>query len=198
MILRDAIFFMDQDKLDKICKQLAKELANDKKSKWLQNEVRVRQEAEQQLNCPGSKVLDKVPRAIPPPANLLREVKRVVALLCANARDAKTDDLFFSRETWKAYYDFIVHIKKGCVSNKPCLNYYYYLSTDGEKCTLYCIQGTLKLEGFHKHLCQSLPAMHSSPLLAICLLLAVFVHEWNHDQAVQRGLIPEEFEGILP
>ena len=193
-MLRDAIFLIDQDKLDEICKQLANNLANDQKSKWFQDSAGARQEAERRLNCPGSKVLDKIPRAIPPPDALLREVKKVVAL-CANVRDAKTDEFFFSRETWKAYFDFIGHVKKGCVSDKPGFNYYYYSTTDGEKSTLYCIRGTSKLEGFHKHLRQILPAMHSSPLLALCLL-AVFVHRWNHDRAVERGLIPEEFEGV--
>jgi hypothetical protein len=34
------------------------------------------------------------------------------------------------------------------------LLFYYYSTTDGEKSTLYCIRGTSKLEGFHKHLRQ--------------------------------------------
>jgi hypothetical protein len=52
-MLRDAIFFIDQYKLDEICKQLAKDLANDQKSKSFQDAVGARQEAERRLNCPG-------------------------------------------------------------------------------------------------------------------------------------------------
>ena len=42
---------------------------------------------------------------------------------------------------------------------------------------------------------QILPATRSSPLLALCLL-AAFAHRWNHDRAVERGLVPEEFEEV--
>jgi hypothetical protein len=132
-------------------------------------------------------------RAIPPPDDLLGEVKKVVSLR-ANVRDAKTDDSFFSRETWKACHAFVVHIKKGCVSDKPGFNHCCCSAADGEKSTLHCIQGTSKLEGFHKHSRQILATMHSSPLLAL-RLLAVFVHQWNHDRVVECGLTQEEFEG---
>ena len=113
--------------------------------------------------------LVKTPRATPPPDDLLREVKKVVAS-CANTQEDKTDDFFFSRETWKACFDFIGHVKKGCVSVKPGFNCCCCSAADGEKSALCCIQGTSKLEGFHEHSRQILPATRSSPLLALCLL----------------------------
>jgi hypothetical protein len=146
------------------------------------------------MHCPGAKVLEDIERHVPEPAVLLDRLKEVV-LFVANVRCDKSGEPLFSKASWVCYAEWVKHIKRGCVSDKPGFDYYYYTTDSNGKLTLHCVRGTSKLEGFHKHLRTMLSASHSSPLLAFCLM-AVFVHRWNHDCAVARGLTPEHYAGF--
>jgi hypothetical protein len=67
-------------RIDEICKQLAKDLANDQKSKWIQD-AGARQEAERRLNGPGSKVLYKYRELFHHTGRPVAGSQKVVALL---------------------------------------------------------------------------------------------------------------------
>lgn len=86
------------------------------------------------------------------------------------------------------------HARKGCMSDKPGVNYYYFITTSTAKLILMCIRGTSKLEGFHMHLRRIFQGFHSSPKLATCLL-AVFIYRWNISRAIERGLIAAKYGG---
>jgi hypothetical protein len=193
-MLRDAILAVEQDKLDEECKKLAEHLTGQRKSRFYQKPNEAKKEAIRRMHCPGAKVLGDIERVIPKPDILLGRVKSAI-LFVANIRCAKSGEPLFSKESWKLYFDFVRHIKRGCVSDMPNFDYYYYTTSMSGKQKLNCVRGTSQLEGFHKHLHDMFRACHASPLLAVCLL-AVFVHRWNHDRAVERGLIPERYAGF--
>jgi hypothetical protein len=193
-LLRDAILAVQQDKLDEECQKLAENLTRQRKSRFYEKPNEAEKEAKRRMQCPGAKVLEDIERVIPEPNILLHRVKSAI-LFVANVRCAKSGEPLFSKESWKLYFDFVRHIKRGCVSDMPNFDYYYYTTNPSGKQKLHCVRGTSKLEGFHKHLKDMFSACHASPLLAVCLL-AVFVHRWNHDRAVERGLIPERYAGF--
>lgn len=126
------------------------------------NREKANAEAKRRLNVPGSKLLDNIPRSIPPPEILLPRIKRVVDL-CANVKDDKTGEVFFSKAAWKQHFNTWTHMEKGCYSDKPGFNYYYFITTKSGNKTLMCVRGTSKLEGFHKHLREILPGFHTAP-----------------------------------
>jgi hypothetical protein len=113
-------------------------------------------------------------------------------LFVPNIRCTKWGEPLFSKESWKLYFDSVRHIQRGCESDMPNFDYYYYTTSRRGKQKLNCVRGTSQLDGFHKHLHDMFHACHALPLLAVCLL-AVLVHRWNHNQAVERGLIPERY-----
>jgi Arc/MetJ-type ribon-helix-helix transcriptional regulator len=178
-MLRDAILAVEQDKLDEEGKKLAENLTEQRKSRFYQKPNEAKKEAKRRMHCPGAKVLEDIERVIPKPDILLRRVKSAI-LFVANIRCAKLGEPLFSKESWKLYFDFVRHIKYGCVSDMPNFDYYYYTTSRSGKQKLNCVRGTSQLEGFHTHLHDMFRACHASPLLAVCLL-AVFVHRWNHD-----------------
>jgi hypothetical protein len=72
------------------------------------------------------------------------------------------------------HVNVVRHIKLGCVSDMPGVNYYYYLTTKSGKKKVMCIRGTSQLEGFHAHLLHIIPGFHMSPCLVTCLLTFFF------------------------
>jgi len=192
--LRDAIFMADPEAMNSARDDLADKLFGEKKSRFFLDRDGAEREARRRLCCPSSKVLSNVPRTIPVPAVLEERVQRVVDA-CANVKDAKTGEVFFSKETWKVHQNFIKKIRAGIVSDKPGFDCCCTTTSASGKETLWCVRGTSQLEGFHKHLRSIFPGFHSSSKLST-LLLAQFVHRWNLDRAVQRGLLPEEHGGF--
>jgi len=190
-LLRDAIFMVNEDDMERERKKLSDTLFENPNSPCHENREESDKEASRRLYCPGSKVLEDVQRTIPPPDVLLPRIKRAVDM-CANAKDAKTGETFFSKKMWKAHARAWSHFEKGCYSDKPGYSYYYFTTSKSGKKQLMCVRGTSALEGFHKHLRRIFPGFHTSPLLATCLL-ALFVYRWNMDRAAERGLIPEEY-----
>ena len=83
--------------------------------------------------------------------------------------------MLFSKKTWKVHYATCKHIEKGCYSDKPGFNYYYFMTNKAGKLQLMCIRGTSALEGFHKHLVKIFPSFLTVSLLATWLL-ALFVY----------------------
>jgi hypothetical protein len=116
---------------------------------------------------------------------LLRRVKSAI-LFVANVRCAKSGEPLFSRR--KAF-------SSGCVSDMPDFDCHCHATNPSGKQKPQCVRGTSKHEGFHKHLKDMFSACHASPPLAACFL-AVFVHRWNHDRAVERRLVPERCAGF--
>jgi hypothetical protein len=192
-LLRDAFFMVDKDEIEEKRKELAKILFEDPNSRCHNNQAWADAEAKRRLYCPSSKVLSDVPRKIPEPAELERRICAVVKL-CANVPDAKTGEMFFSQQTWKVHTNVLKHVRLGCLSDVPGLDYYYTTTSPSGKTTLWSVRGTSQLEGFHKYLRRIFPGFHTSSRLATCLL-AVFVYRWNIDRAVERGLLAERYGG---
>jgi hypothetical protein len=190
-LLRDAIFMVDPDEMERERQKLSDALFTNPQSRCHNDREKADNEAKRRLYCPGSKVLQDKQRVIPPPSILLPRVKKAVEL-CANAKDAATGEILFSKQTWNVHVNACLHFDKGCYSDKPGFRYYYFTTSKTGKQQLMCVRGTSALEGFHKHLRRIFPGFHTAPLLATCLL-ALFVYRWNMDRAVERGLIPEEY-----
>jgi hypothetical protein len=93
---------------------------------FLKDDVDAKKYSHHCLLCPGSKVLDychqRIP--IPNPTIILPLIQKAVEL-CADVKDAKSGDVFFSKATWKVHVNVFQHIKLGCVSNIPSVNYCY-------------------------------------------------------------------------
>jgi len=191
--LRDAIFMADPDAIEEARVQLSEKLYGEEKSQYHLDREGADKEAKRRLYCPSSKVLRDIPRRIPEPALLEERVQRVINT-CANVKDAKTGEIFFSKETWKVHNNFLKKIRAGTVSDMPDFDYYYTTTNASGNQTLWCIRGTSQLEGFHKHLRHIFPGFHTSSLLST-LLLAMFVYRWNIDRAVERGLLSEQYGG---
>ena len=192
-LYRDAVFMADPEAMELERKKLSDELFANPKSDCHNDREKADTEATRRFNIPGNKLLDSIPRHIPPPDVLLPRIQKVVEV-CANVKDNKTGELFFSKAAWKVYYCAWTHLKKGCYSDKPGFNYYYFITTKSGNKKLMCVRGTSALEGFHMHLRKLFPGFHTAPLLATCLL-ALFVYRWNMDRAVERGLISEDYAG---
>lgn len=169
-MLWDAMFMMvDKDAMERERKKLSDSLFNNEESSCYNDREKSDKEAKQRLYCAGSKVLDDVPRVIPPPDELLPRIKKVVDM-CANTKDAKTGDVLFSKKTRKYHAQLWKHLEKGCYSDTPGFNYYYFITTSRGKQQLMCVRGTSPLEGFHAHLRCIFPGFHTAPLLAaVCL-----------------------------
>ena len=190
-MLWDAMFMVDPDKMKQEEQKLSDTLFQNPNSRCYENHEKANKEAKRRLYCPGSKLLEDKEHIIPPPSVLLWHWKRAVDI-CANVRDAKMGEMLFSKKTWKVHYATCKHIEKGCYSDKPSFNYYYFMTSKTGKLQLMCVRGTSALEGFHKHLVKIFPGFHTAPLLATCLL-ALFVYQWNMDCAAERGLISDEY-----
>ncbi len=128
-------------------------------------------------------------RVVPDPETLEHRLKSVVTIF-ANVEDAKTGEKFFSQRSWKAYQSLIRHVRMGCLSDKPGVNYYY--DVQGQ---LRCICGTNALEGYHFHLRRIIQQFHSSPELCIKILMT-FNHRWNHDRLVDRNLVSCDYQSF--
>jgi hypothetical protein len=192
-LMRDAMFMVSKEDMDREHRKLSNTLFGNPNSHCYQNSEKANKEASKRLYCPGSKILDNVPRVIPPPDILLPRIKRAVDL-CANAKDATTGEVFFSRKTWKVHFLAMKHFEQGCISDKPGFEYYYFKTSKSGNQKLMCVRGTSALEGFHAHLRRIFPGFHTAPLLATCLL-ALFVYRWNMDRSTELGLISEEYAG---
>lgn len=192
--LRDAIFMADLDTMENERVKLADRLFGNPKSNSHLNREQSEKEAKRRLYCPSSKVLSDVPRTIPSPSPLEKRVQRVVNA-CANVKDAKTCEVFFSKETWKVHKNFIEKIRSEIISDLPGFDYYYTTTNSSGQTTLWCVRGTLQLEGFHRHLRSIFPGFHTSSRLSI-LPLALFIFRWNIDQAVERGLLPDDYSNF--
>jgi hypothetical protein len=191
-LLRDAFLQADKVAIEKERAELSDRLFDNNKSSCYQDRERSDKESRRRLYCPSSKLLAGIARQAPDPAVLEKNLCDAVNL-CANVRDARTGEMFFSRETWKVHKQMLLHVRLGCLSDKPGINYYYTTSPGlSGKTVLWCVRGTSQLEGFHKHLRHIFPGFHTSSLLATCLL-ALFVYRWNIDRAVERGLLSEEY-----
>lgn len=145
------MFMVNSGERDKICEKLTNELFHDKQSRFYQDKVGAESEARRRLLCPSSKLLDRVPRTIPKPSVLCQRINDVVSLF-SSAIDAKTGDVFFSRETWKVHKRALEHVKKGGLSDIRGYRYYYTVANSSGKSVTYCIRSTSQLEGFHRHL----------------------------------------------
>jgi len=192
--MRDAIFMADPGAMDNERDKLADRLFADPKSFCHLNREQSEKEARRRLYCPSSKVLSDVPRTIPSPKILEERVQRVVNA-CGNVRDAKTGEIFFSKETWKIHNNFIKKIRSGIISDLPGFDYYYTTTNSSGQTTLWCVRGTSQLEGFHRLLRGIFPGFHTSSRLST-LLLALFIYRWNIDRAVERGLLPDDYSNF--
>jgi hypothetical protein len=124
-MLRDAFLPPQQDKLDEECNELIEVLVNNEQSRWYQNREGAEKEARHRMHCPAAKVLEDIERHVPEPAVLLERVKEVV-LFVANVRCHKSGEPLFSKASWTCYAEWVKHIRRGCVSDKPGFDYYYY------------------------------------------------------------------------
>jgi hypothetical protein len=106
-------------------------------------------------------------------------------------KDAKTDEAFFSKKTWKAYKSLMGYVRIGCISDHPDFHYYSY----NKSVKLMCARGTSSLEGYHSHLRRIIQQFHSSPELCI-KILSQFNYRWNCDRLYDRGFSPENFAGF--
>ena len=81
------------------------------------------------------------------------------------------------------------HVRQGCLGDLVGFNYYYYNTTLTGKSQL-TYEGDKSEPGL-AHACQTNASgtLHI-PLLAT-LLLTMFIHRWNIDRVVERGLLPE-------
>jgi len=191
-LVRDAILIPNPEQVKALLPVLASKLESEKGKKWSGDRTKSMDEAQKRLVCPSSKMVSHIDRFIPSPEILEQRFTSVVKFI-ANIKDNKTTEPLFSKESWKVYHQFLKHIRKGCVSDEANTNYYYFMTKPSGRQVLHCCRGTSQLEGFHRHLRDILKATNSSPLLAVCLL-AVFVHRWNHDRAIERCIISEKYK----
>ena len=138
--------------------------------------------------------LDRVRRQIPEPGILEARV-RAVAAEFGNVEDAARGTQLFTRQTWKALDNLRGHIRRGCLSDSPDINYYYTISqsADGEA-VLHCVRGTNRLEGFHHHLRDIAAQAHMSPRLFVAMLRS-FLYRWNISRAVASGTLHARYGG---
>jgi hypothetical protein len=190
-LVRDAILIAKPERLEEETTTLSSKLEAEKGKPWSGDAVKARAEATRRMACPSGKVLDDIERIIPDPKTLERQFKAVCKFV-ANVKDAKTGEPLFSKQSWKVYRKTLQHIQKGCLSDESDVNYYYFTTKPNGRKVLHCCRGTSQLEGFHRHLRDILKASFSSPLLAVCLL-AAFVHRWNHDRAIEKGLASDRY-----
>ena len=138
---------------------------------------------------PSSKVLQDIERVIAQPDVLVKTVKECVKFI-ANIKCAKSGEPLFSKESWKVHFSWLKHMKKECISDKLGMECCCFTTGTNGKQVLHCVRGMSQLEGVHRHLQDILQGSCSSPLLAVCLL-AVLVHRWNHNRAIERGLVSD-------
>jgi hypothetical protein len=163
-LIREALFMICPEDLEKEEKSLTERLLKDS----------------------TSKVLYYWHGHIPNPIILLPLTQKAVEL-CTDVKDAKFGDVFFCKATWKVHVNLVQHIKLGCESDMPGVDCYYYLTTKSGNKKLMCIHGTPQLEGCHAHLRCIIPGFHTSPCLVTCML-ALFVFCCNIDRSVERGI----------
>ena len=111
--------------------------------------------------------------------------------LFANVEDATTTQQLFTPKTWRVYKASLLHIRKGCLSDRLDINYYYTVGTtkDGYD-IIRCNRGTSPLEGYHHHLRLIVAQSCLSPKLLVSLLRS-FNYRWNLNMAVDNGNLPE-------
>ena len=120
---------------------------------------------------------------------------RKVVDLFANCEDAATGKQLFTPKTWRVFRSTIEHIRKGCVSDHPDLNYYFLskVTKDGRR-VYHSIRGTSQLEGYHHHLRELVAQAGHSPRMLVALLRG-FNYRWNNDMAVDNGDRPSIYRG---
>ena len=150
---------VDPDKMKQEEQKLSDTLFQNPNSRCYENCEKANKEAKRYLYCPGSKLLEDKEHIIPPPSVLLWHWKRAVDIW-ANVRDAKMGEMLFSKKTWKVHYATCTHIEKGCYSDKPGFNYYYFMTSKTGKLQLMCIRGTS--ESFQEPMSQPAPLQRST------------------------------------
>ncbi len=201
--LRDAIFITDDDDMEAIRTHLRVRSFERKLLQWRQSrppgaqpsavERRKLQQEADEVVAEREKhnyafFMRRVRRSIPPPAELEERVRRAVDL-CATVKDAATGSMLFTRQTWTTVDNLIRHIRRGCLSDCPDVNYYYIVGRTRDGMPRYrCTRGTSPLEGYHRHLHDLAAQQNMSPSLFVAIL-RVFNYRWNINQAVANGLI---------
>lgn len=158
---------------------------------FVKEALRVAGLSEEQINSKKWNYFKRrIRRTVPSPLELEKQFNRVVNLM-AGLEDNKTGKALFGRKAWNLYKSTLTHIRKGCMSDIPELNYYVRIGEDSNGIPIFrCLRGTSALEGYHQKVRQLIRGFNVSPRFAIALLYE-FIHRWNHDIDIRiLGLPP--------
>ena len=193
--LRDAIFMINNDDVAALKQVL--------KARWFKRRARrnpsvpddelraaVDKDVEQRFLENYAWFAHKVRRHIPEPKTLEKNL-RDLADTFATVPDAKTEAQLFTPKTWSVFTETIAHVRKGCLSDRADMNYYYTTGTTAEGFPIYKFtRGTSALEGYHHHLRMLFAQGCNSPRLAISLLRC-FNYRWNIERRFDDEDLPK-------
>jgi len=191
--LRDAFFIINNDDVDNLKSLLKGRFIRRRQHSFTGTDDELWRLAEEYVDqrylSDYTYFAHRVRRSIPRPKLLEAELRKVVDLY-ANCIDAATGKQLFTDKTWRVFRSTIKHIRKGCLSDHPDLNYYFLsrVTKDGRR-VYYTIRGTSQLEGYHFHLRSLVAQASHSPRLLVSLLRG-FNYRWNRDIACDNGDLP--------
>jgi hypothetical protein len=134
------------------------------------------------------------PNLSPGPPLFLSLLLQVVDLF-ANVEDATTGAQLFTPKTWRVYKATLKHIRKGCLSDRLDVNYYYLVKVTKDGYPVFrCNRGTSPLEDYHHHLRMIIAQSCLSPKLLVSLLRN-FNYRWNVNMGVDNGDLPPFYRG---
>ena len=138
----------------------------------------------------SGKVLRNVRRVCPEP-KIMEDNLRLVVNICANVPDARTGEIFFSKKSWKEYESLLSHVRHGCLSDPEGVSLYH----KDDNSSIRCVRGTSQLECFHAHIRKIFKGYHCNVESSV-MTVALFIHRWNHDRGIERGLIDEQYRYV--
>ena len=166
------------------------EAAETVKQKLMTNRGITWEEADQLYITDNQYFIDKVERHVPEPEALVEALEMVRAIF-ADCEDADTGKKFFTPDTHLAFDRVVSHARKGCLSDRPGVSY-YYRATDrnGNEGPLRSRRGTSQIEALHYHLRRLLHGAHNVSQVKAVLLLAEYISRWNSRQAARSHSEP--------
>jgi hypothetical protein len=116
------------------------------------------------------KVRKSVRRYVPEPSELVHRVNAVINLF-GDAKDHKSGQSLFTKKTWDEVKKAMVHIEKGCLSDRHGDEMYYISGTRPDGSLLYkTFRGTSMIEGYHRTVRLFCNFYNATPYLAVAIL----------------------------
>ena len=164
--LRDIIFTLDPTDVEKV--NLA-----------LSRAGLTKQESLEKMKIDKNFAKSRIKRVVGTPEYLLTVIGELVELYGPMKDVNNQNNPLFKEASYASWEKLKIHIKKGCVSDKPGISLYYKIGVDAYGLDLYrCARGTSALEGLHAHIKLATRGYCYTPRLLLAILWEVF-RRWN-------------------